>query len=81
MAHLTLEGVVENGRVRLMGTVTLPEHAKVYVVVPDVGAASQPHIHSPRLAHRRQAADFSKKIIEASLDLSLIHISEPTRPY
>ena len=34
MAILTLEGTVENGRIRLSDDVTLPEQTKVYVVIP-----------------------------------------------
>ena len=38
MALLTVEGVFENGRIRLRDHVALPEQTKVYVVVPDVEA-------------------------------------------
>ena len=38
MTIATYEGVVENGRVQLPAGVLLPEHTRVYVVVPDVGA-------------------------------------------
>jgi len=34
MAILTLEGIVENGQIRLRDNVTLPAHTKVYVVIP-----------------------------------------------
>ena len=36
MSVVTYQGTVENGQVRLAGDIRLPEHAKVYVVVPDV---------------------------------------------
>ncbi len=36
MAISTFEGIVENGQIRLRDDVTLPEHTKVYVVIPDV---------------------------------------------
>jgi hypothetical protein len=51
--------------------VTLPEHTKVYVVLPDVEIAAQAHVYSPRLAHPEQAADFAKQIIEVSADTEL----------
>jgi len=35
MSVLTLQGVVVNGKSRLAQNVNLPEHAKVYVVIPD----------------------------------------------
>jgi hypothetical protein len=71
MATLTIEGIVENGQIRLSDTVTLPEHAKVYVIIPGVEAAPQARVYSPRLAHPEQAADFAKQIIEGSADAGL----------
>jgi hypothetical protein len=71
MAILTVEGIVENGQIRLRDNVTLPEHTKVYVVVPDIVAAPQAHVYSPRLVHPEQAADFAKQIIEVSADAEL----------
>jgi hypothetical protein len=71
MAVLTLEGIVENGQIRLHDHVTLPEHTKVYVVIPDVEIAAQAHVYSPRLGHPEQAADFAKQIIEVSADAEL----------
>lgn len=35
MSVTTFQGTVENGQVRLATDVRLPEHAKVYVVIPD----------------------------------------------
>jgi hypothetical protein len=73
MAHLTVEGVVENGQVRLREDVTLPERARVYVVVPDATAAQPlqepgPRVVSPRLAHPERAADFAKQVIDTVPD-------------
>lgn len=62
MAILTVEGIVENGQIRLRDHVVLPEHTKVYVVIPDVEAESTTRTHSPRLAHPEQAADFTKHV-------------------
>ena len=36
MSVVTYQGTVENGQVRLAGDIRLPEHARVYVVVPDI---------------------------------------------
>jgi len=72
MGPLTVEGVVENGRIRIRGDVTLPERATVYIVVP--GVAAQPprqpsaSVVSPRLARPDQAGDFAKQVFEASAD-------------
>jgi len=71
MAILTIEGIVENGQIRLRENVTLPEHTKVYVVIPDVETAPQAHVYSPRLVHPEQAADFAKQIIEVSANAEL----------
>jgi hypothetical protein len=71
MPILTLEGIVENGQIRLRDPVTLPEHAKVYVVVPEVETVPQAHVYSPRLVHPEQAADFAKQVIEVSADAEL----------
>lgn len=40
MAVMTYEGWIENGQIRLASGVTLPENAKVFVVVPDFVPAS-----------------------------------------
>ena len=66
------EGIVENGVIRLIGgNVRLPDHAKVYVIVP--GAEPQPvvRVMSPRLAHPEQAGDFVKEVIEGTSDADL----------
>jgi len=71
MPILTVEGIVENGQIRLRDNVTLPEHTKVYVVIPDVAAVPQAHVYSPRLVHPEQTTDFVKQIIEVSADAEL----------
>jgi len=71
MAILTVEGIVENSQSRLRDNVTLPEHTRVYVVIPDVETAPQAHVYSPRLVHPEQAADFAKQIIEVPADAEL----------
>ena len=71
MAILTVEGVVENGQIRLRDNVALPEHAKVYVVIPDAEPLPLARTYSPRLAHPEQAPDFAKQVIEVSADADL----------
>lgn len=68
-----IEGIVENGQIRLLGSVALPEHAKVYVVVPglDLEAVPKARIASPRLVHPEQAGDFVKQVFEAPADAQL----------
>jgi hypothetical protein len=71
MPILTLEGFVENGQIRLRDPVALPEHTKVYVVIPEVETVPPAHVYSPRLVHPAQAADFVKQVIEVSADAEL----------
>ena len=71
MPVLTVEGIVKNGQIRLRDNVTLPEHTKVYVVIPDVATVPQAHVYSPRLVHPEQAPDFAKQVIEVSADAEL----------
>ena len=71
MAILTVEGIVENGQIRLCDRVVLPEHTKVYVVIPDAEAAPTARAYSPRLVHPEQAADFTKQVIEVAADAGL----------
>jgi len=64
MQVITYEGIVENGQIRLKSGIRLPEKTKVYIVIPDLDPSKVIHIHSPRLAHPEQAADFKMEVIE-----------------
>lgn len=64
MKVLTYEGLVERGEVKLPETVKLPEHAKVYVVVPGVEDLPPSMIQTPRLLRPEQAPDFAMEIME-----------------
>ncbi len=66
MKPVTYEATVENGQIKLPPTVHLPEHAKVFVVVPDGEVVPAPRISSPRLAHPEQASDFVKEVLKES---------------
>jgi hypothetical protein len=58
---LLLEGVVEEGRIKFDPGVTLPEHARVFVVIPEAPAlpvVTRVRLPSPRLVNREDAADF-----------------------
>ncbi len=68
MGVTTIEGVVENGQIRLPAAVRLPERAKVYVLIPDVEVQTVAYIGSPRLVHPEQAADFAKEVLEEPSD-------------
>jgi hypothetical protein len=64
MSVATIEGIIENGQVRLPPGTQLPERAKVFVVIPGVAQppAARAAVYSPRLAHPEQAADFTKRV-------------------
>lgn len=64
----TFEGIVDNGQIKLIGNVNLPNNAKVYIIVPDMKFAE---IHSPSLLHPEEAADFKLEIIEEKSDAKL----------
>ena len=66
----TYEAVYESGIIRLAGDVRLPEHTRVYVVVPDAVEKAL-RISSPRLVHPQQAADFVKEVVEEGFDASI----------
>ena len=68
MTITTYEGFVEKGKIRLKAGVHLPDHAKVYVIVPDLQVERTARIVTPRLVHRKQAADFKMKISEGDAD-------------
>lgn len=71
MKVVTYQGVVENGRVQLPAGVSLPEKAKVYVVVPELIEIETPrvaHIYSPRLANPADAVHFKMEAIEEGTD-------------
>ena len=64
MSIMTLEGITEQGHIKLKTDVRLPDNIRVYVVVPDVEIERRAHIHSPRLAHPEQAVDFKMDVTE-----------------
>ncbi len=71
MKVTTYEATIENGQIKLSEAVSLPERARVYVVVPDVEEVSGFHVRSPRLARPERAADFTKEVAEEPQDAGL----------
>lgn len=71
MSVKTFEGFIEKGQIKLRSPMNLPDHTKVYVVVPDSEVEQVAHLHSPRLAHPEQAADFVMEVVETSPNASL----------
>ncbi len=71
MTNPTIEGIVENGQIRLLENVRLPENTRVYVVIAESDASRPARIYSPRLAHPEQAADFVKQVFEEPTDAGI----------
>ena len=71
MGVLTIEGIVDHGRIKLISDVQLPEQMRVYVVVPDMRIEGSSHLFSPRLKDLRQVDDFVMEVIEESADAGL----------
>ena len=67
----TYVATVENGQIKLPDLVRLPEHARVFVIVPNGVESTRYHVGSPRLAHPTQAAGFVKEVAEEPADASL----------
>jgi predicted DNA-binding antitoxin AbrB/MazE fold protein len=71
MGVLTIEGIVDNGQIKIISDVQLPEHTKVYIVVPDMKIEQTVNLFSPRLKNPEQATEFEMEVIEDSSDASL----------
>jgi hypothetical protein len=71
MGVLTIEGIVDNGEIKLNSDVRLPEHIKVYVVVPDMEISEHVHLFSPHLKNPSQAEDFKMEVVEEPSDANL----------
>ena len=65
MQVTTFEGIVKNGQIQLTEDITLPERARVFVVLPH--ADNVKRIMSPKLVNRSDAKTFDKTI-EVDID-------------
>jgi len=66
MSIVTLEGIVEEGQIRLKTNLRLPDKTKVYVVVPGIKVEKYARIFSPCLANPEQVIDFKMDVTEES---------------
>jgi len=66
-----IEGIVENGHIRLRDSVQLAEHTRVYVIVAEPPLHPAATVRSPRFVNPDDAADFTKRIVEAPSDAEL----------
>lgn len=64
MPILTLEGVVKHGQITFTPSLFLPEHTKVYVVIPDLQVEHRARLLSPRLHHPAQVSDFEMAVTQ-----------------
>jgi len=71
MSVLTLEGVVENGQIKLSTKMRLPEKKKVFVIIPDFETKKVTHVYSPRFANPEDVVDFKKKVVEVLPDAKI----------
>ena len=63
MSVSTFEGVVENGQIKIPKDLQVPDHTRVYVVIPDSQPSTGVRVMSPRLANPEQAKDFKMTIL------------------
>jgi hypothetical protein len=75
MGVIAVEGVVENGQVRLRPDVQLPEKARVFVIVPDAETVPTGQDALPRSIYPEQVRDMGMTIKEI-LDLEDDEIGE-----
>jgi hypothetical protein len=77
MSVLTLEGVVEAGKIRLLSDEQLPEKTMVYVVIPDykptitsysVTLPDHPRLLSPHLVRKEDTPHFAVEMREDNHD-------------
>jgi hypothetical protein len=67
MKVVSFEGLVENGCIHVPAGVLVPEHTKVYVVVPGLyenEVLRAAHIPGPRRVRPEQASDFVKEVVD-----------------
>lgn len=67
MNVIAYEAVVENGQARQPEAVHLPEHSRVYVLVPGAEESRVFHVGSPRLAQPERAGDFTMTVAEGPI--------------
>jgi hypothetical protein len=66
MGVLTIEGIVDQGQIRLKDSIDLPDNTLVYVVVPGVPAKRALRIATPHLVHRYETTEFTMEVARAT---------------
>ena len=68
MQVTTIQGVIENGQVKLSEAIQIPEKSIVYVVVPDVQPSRVVRVMSPRAVRPEKLEDLEREMIELDKD-------------
>lgn len=68
MQITTIQGVIENGQVKLTEAVEISEKTVVYVVVPSVQLSQAARIRSPRAVGREELESLEREVIELEND-------------
>jgi hypothetical protein len=71
MSVSAFEGIVEHGRIRLLNDAELPEHARVFVILPSRSPSESFQIPSPRFVTPDQARDFEKTVFDVEDDVAI----------
>ena len=66
--HYCNEGIVKDGKIQLRDDIKLPEHSKVYILIPELEGKPTAHVYSPRLVHPKQVKEFKKEIFPIETD-------------
>ena len=64
MGVIAVEGVVENGQIRLMPDIQLPEKTRVFVIVPDTETVPTDQAALPKSIYPEQVRDMGMTIKE-----------------
>jgi hypothetical protein len=60
----SFEAIVENGQIQLPRDIQVPDHTRVYVVIPSAEPAGAMKLRSPHLAYPEHGQHFEKIVIK-----------------
>lgn len=68
MQVTTIQGVIENGQVRLTEAIEIPDKTTVYVLVPAIEPVRTARIRSPRVVGGEKLENLERETIELADD-------------
>lgn len=68
MQVTTIQGVVENGQIKLSEAIEIPDETIVYVVVPTVQPRRVARVMSPRAVRPEKLENLEREVIELADD-------------